>query len=347
MSAKKILFRTDGDIKIGTGHIIRSLALADMLKQDFKIYFACQKLDSNLTKIITDNGYELIGLPVCKDYLKDAENLISHLDQDIILVLDNYFFTENYQQAVKKHCKKLVSIDDLNEGHFYSDVVISHSEHLKGVNYSCEKYTETYLGGDFALLRKPFLESSNFERNFESNSKILICLGGADPTNQTLRIIQALNLTQKELTVKPVIGVSNPNYKIVQSWVTKNQQNSKLKIEMLSNLSPEKMTFQMQNSDLIFCAGSGIAWEVCCIGLPMIVGIIADNQIGIADVLGKKEAAISLGWYKDISIKEIADSFAKLISDDGFLKTQVFKQKKIVDGKSAQRLLNIFNRISK
>ena len=167
MKEYKIFFRTDGYKDIGLGHIIRCLALGEMLRDDFQIVFACQKRDNEVLNIIRKEGFDLIELPVEEDYDTDAETILAYLDQNIILILDGYHFKETYQQIVRPYCHRLVCIDDIHSHHFYADAVINHSEHSKYVKYSCEPYTRLYRGAKYALLRKPFLKNADFDRNFE------------------------------------------------------------------------------------------------------------------------------------------------------------------------------------
>jgi len=341
----KIIFRVDGHQHIGLGHIMRCLALADMLRDKFGIVFACQPHDDNISFLIRKEGLNLIELPLQDDYEKDAEILTAYLDKRTILGLDGYSFREEYQLIVKPHCSKLVCIDDIHSYHFYADVIINHSEHAKYVEYSCEPYTKLKLGGKYALLRKPFLEHSNFRRYFEKPVKnILICMGGSDAGNLTLKIIQSLGLIELDLNLNVVVGVANPNYKSLLRWTRVNEK-SKLKINLLSNLSAAEMCKQFMKNDFLFVPGSTTAWEACCIGIPMIVGVIADNQIRIAEILGKKYAALNVGSYKDTPIDEIKTQFLELINDKDTLQKFVVQQKMIVDGQSKWRYNKLFSEI--
>ena len=47
---KKILFRADGNEEIGYGHVIRSLALADMLKENFECIFVTRFLINRFSR---------------------------------------------------------------------------------------------------------------------------------------------------------------------------------------------------------------------------------------------------------------------------------------------------------
>ncbi len=98
----------------------------------------------------------------------------------------------------------------------------------------------------------------------------------------------------------------------------------------------------MQN-DFFFTPASTTSLEACCIGIPMIVGIIADNQIEIASILEKREAALNIGWYSDNSADKIKKKFLKLMNDDDKLRKFAIRQKMIIDGQSDRRYREIFS----
>ena len=99
---RKIYFRADAGPEIGYGHYIRSLALADMLKRDFD----CKMFTQSPTNYQIKEARTIcpvIALPndESKFYL-----FLDLLEGDEIVVLDNYFFTTDYQRAIKaKGCK--------------------------------------------------------------------------------------------------------------------------------------------------------------------------------------------------------------------------------------------------
>jgi spore coat polysaccharide biosynthesis predicted glycosyltransferase SpsG len=118
---RKVIFRADAGQNIGYGHFIRSLALADMLRNDFDILFATvnptdyQKAE--LAKVCPFIGFkEETHFNDFRYFLKGNE----------IVVLDNYFFTTDYQKAIKEKGCKLVCIDDMHDKHYVADVVINH-----------------------------------------------------------------------------------------------------------------------------------------------------------------------------------------------------------------------------
>ena len=341
---KKVVFRVDGGKKIGLGHVTRCLALADILRKDFQIQFFCQPIDEDVLTMIKGDKFEVIMLPLKNDWIKEAELFKSYIDDACIVILDGYIFREEYQRIIKTRCYKLVCIDDINDYYFYADIVINHSEHAKFIKYQTELHTKKLFGGDYALLRKPFYENCDFKRTYDSTvKKLLISMGGADPENQTLKVLKSIELLNENLTVNVVIGLANPYYKNISQWINTSRKKN---IFLYSNLQASEMCDQIIQNDLIITTGSTTAWEACCIGIPMIVGVIADNQIQIASVLARMKAAVNIGFYKTATLEGLSNAYRKILKNKQFCYELVENQKKIVDGKAKKRYQKAFREIA-
>ena len=59
----RFLFRVDGSTKIGSGHVMRCLTIAEALKSRNVESFLSRKLMGNINDIITKKGFKLIELP--------------------------------------------------------------------------------------------------------------------------------------------------------------------------------------------------------------------------------------------------------------------------------------------
>ena len=94
---QKIFFRADADKQIGYGHFVRSLALADMIKEDFDCIFFTQS-PTEYQKREIQKVCPLIELPSNDTKLVVFLNF---LQGDEIVFLDNYFFTSDYQLQIK------------------------------------------------------------------------------------------------------------------------------------------------------------------------------------------------------------------------------------------------------
>ncbi|MBR2165902.1 MAG: UDP-2,4-diacetamido-2,4,6-trideoxy-beta-L-altropyranose hydrolase, partial [Paludibacteraceae bacterium] len=158
-SKRKIYFRADAGPEIGYGHYIRILALADMLKQDFDCtMFTQTPTDYQLRECET--VCPIVALP--KDDSK-FDTFLDYLRGDEIVVLDNYFYTTDYQRAIRAKGCQLVCIDDMHDKHYVADAVINHGCLDKSL-FDVEPYTRLCLGMDYALLRRPFRNPKTCDR---------------------------------------------------------------------------------------------------------------------------------------------------------------------------------------
>src|SRR5690554_1973465 len=134
MASKTLLFRADGNNQIGMGHYIRSLALAQMLKNHFNCAFAIQNPIPAQKKNIETACERIIELKT-----SNKDEFLNFVSSQDIVVIDNYCFSTEYQRAIKSKGCKLVYIDDLNDKHYVADLIISNTIG-SGVQYSKENY---------------------------------------------------------------------------------------------------------------------------------------------------------------------------------------------------------------
>jgi UDP-2,4-diacetamido-2,4,6-trideoxy-beta-L-altropyranose hydrolase len=75
----------------------------------------------------------------------------------------------------------------------------------------------------------------------------------------------------------------------------------------------ENMAHVMAYSDLAIGAAGSTSWERCCLGLPSMIGVLADNQVFIADALQAAGAAKTFVFNKEMTairtvLAELADA---------------------------------------
>ncbi len=257
---KKIFFRADAGPQIGYGHFIRSLALADMLKDDFDcFFFTTNPTDYQIKEI------EKICAPISLKENSGIDDFIDFIAGDEIVVLDNYFFTTENQKAIKDRGCKLVCIDDMHDKHYIADIVINHgidNPHLLNV----EPYTRLCIGLDWALLRKPFLELSEIKR---IRGNLFLSFGGADFNN----------LTRKYLPILASIdGIDKISVVIGDGCILEEPIFDSYKINFYKNLSAEQMASLMQESEYALLPTSGVCMEALACGCKVLGGYYVDNQ---------------------------------------------------------------------
>lgn len=325
-----ILFRADGNSKIGLGHVMRSLALAEMIGEDFKTIFVIKNPEIKLAETIRQTCDELVDI-------SDESEFIDMLKPDELVVIDGYQFKGSYQKEIKKKAKALIAIDDKADLHFYSDLIINHGS--AGINYDKEPYTKILYGSKYLLARKPFLNAAKQSRKVTTANSLFICLGGADPFNHTIKILKAGLACDHINTIHLVVG-SAYKFDSELDAISKNISIQK-KIVKHQNLDAVKMVEIMRQCNIAVSSASSISLELCCVKIGLLIGTVADNQSEINKLLEENGCAISCG---DLNIKteEEIIGYLKKLQDVFLINNMIQKQKKLFDGLSAERIKGLF-----
>lgn len=342
MSKPRIVFRADGNSKIGLGHLIRTLALADSLKNDFYLCFVIQNPNKFVQNQILEICDEIKIIPDNINYHDDVKNLLSLLNVDDIIVLDGYNFKTEYQITIKRNGNKLVYIDDIFSFHIVADAVINHANGVKAEKYKIEKYTKLYLGSEYALLRKPFLEGAKQQREITNPDSVFISMGGADVKNITYKIIKSIIDISEIKKINILISTINPNRENLFNYIhTLNNHEFKF----YENISADDLYKLIKSSDIAICPASSISLECCSVGIGLVTGYTEDNQKNNLEGYENKEVAVNLGNLNNISEKEINNQLRNLLLNTNNINKQIKNQKTLIDGKSPERFVEIFKNL--
>lgn len=286
INSRKIFFRADAGPQIGYGHFIRTLALADMLKEDFDCVFVT----------VNPTAYQINEMSkVCRFISLQAENhfdsFLSLLQGEEIVVLDNYFYTTNYQRKIKEKGCKLVCIDDMHDKHYVADVVIN-----QGVSdpalFNMEPYTQLCLGLEWALLRKPFLKAAALASQRACSDKIetiTVSFGGSDYYGLTEKVIRILLQIDSVKRINAIVG---------DCFDSENKFANE-KVALYKQIPAEKIAELFLNCDLAVLSASTICLEALACGTRVAAGWYVDNQKDFYDYLLQNNYIYGLGYIRN------------------------------------------------
>lgn len=299
------LIRVDSSIKIGTGHVMRCLTLADLLQRNGdRVFFLCRKVEGNLGSIIQERGYKTYWIKSNQWNLEnDAQETIEVLKvvNPDWLIIDHYQIDENWERKVYSKVKYIMVIDDLANRKHICDVILDQN--------FCENYEKRYdqlvsdktvklLGPSFLLLREEFYIP--ITRKNKKQKSLLLFYGGSDPTHETSKALDALEeLNFFNINVDVVVGSSNPNREVIKERCLKRNYQYHCQIDYLAEV--------MKQADLSLGAGGVAMWERCFLGLPSIVTIVAENQRESIEAAEHFGAVWNLGWHKDVKVYQLVD----------------------------------------
>lgn len=335
-----LLIRADANAQIGTGHVMRCLALAQAWHDaGGHVVFVMATESPALEARLRSEGMEVIYLsaqPGSTDDAIQTADLARQMGANRVVV-DGYYFGASYQRVIKDSGLYLLFIDD--NGHaeyYYADVVLNQNIHAhEGLYGNREPYTQLLLGTCYVLLRREFLKWRGWKRAIpEVARKVLVTMGGGDPDNVTLKVIQVLRQVEVNgLEAVVVVGGNNPHYEELQSGV----RDSRFPIRLESNVT--NMSELMAWADVAIAAGGSTSWELAYMGLPHLILVLADNQRLIAEYLATMGVAVNLGWHENLSSAKIVQAVTHLLITARRRVEMAQRSQQLVDGGGVSRVL--------
>ena len=334
-----LVIRADATVQIGTGHLMRCLALSQAWQLDGgqSIFVMASEAPACEARLQSE-GMEIVHLSNCPGSDADAiqtADYACHMNASWV-VLDGDHFGATYQRIMKESKLRLLVIDDNGHAeHYYADIVLNQNLHgREGMYVNKEPYTELLLGTRYVLLRQEFLRRREEKKAPKVANKLLVTLGGSDPNNVTLKVIRALQqgeICDMEITV--IVGGSNPHLQELQSAI----RDSRLTIRLESNVT--NMSALMAWADMAISSASCTSLELAFMGVPTLLLELAPNQHYAAEGLDTARVAINLGRAEHLSSSAIAREIMRLQLAMSKREEMAQRGRQLVDGKGTHRTL--------
>ena len=269
-----------------------------------------------------------------KEDLGLMTNLVSSYENPWIL-LDGYFFDEDYRSAIKKCGCSILMVDDYQHlEQYYVDAVVNPGYITRVGDYKSHMHTEYFLGPEYAFISDD-LESSLGEISDKMfrNYHILVTLGASDSANQTEKVLKALNMGfRSDMDVVVVVGPLNQNFGMIKD-ITRDMCG----VEVVYDI--KSMVDLYQWSDVAITAAGSTCWELAYMGVPMITIVVAENQIAISEYLENSGVSLNLGWFQCIKEEDINLLLYGLLDSHDSMRDMNKKGKILVDGYGCDRLV--------
>ena len=342
-----IIFRTDGNETIGSGHVMRCLSIANAIaSRNEKCLFVLA--DSSFEGIINELGYDSVVLN--SDYsdmnneLEQFSEIINNI-QPWLVIIDSYYVTKEYLASLK-NIAYTVYIDDLASFAYPVNCLINYNIYGKDLDYKgLYKGTgclpDMLLGIEYIPVRAMF---KNVEKRVQKQivDDVLISTGGADPIHLALEITRYIRSINDTKRYHILVGAMNPDYEEILQIASACEN-------VIVHHNVKNMRSLIMSCDIAVSASGSTLYELCACGVPMIIYTLADNQI-----LGNKKF-IDLGLakscgdlrYSDNPVKTIFDGVSDLCDNYQIRCSVGAKMQSVVDGNGADRIADALLRFSR
>jgi UDP-2,4-diacetamido-2,4,6-trideoxy-beta-L-altropyranose hydrolase len=340
-----VLIRADAGARLGIGHVMRCLAFAQAWQDaGGQVEFLSASVSPLLRLRLASERMEVTDALAPPGSDSDAGATIARATSIGAkwIVVDGYQFGSEFQQSLKDAGFKLLFIDDYGHcDHYCADLVLNQNLYAHERLYTQRhKRTTLLLGARYALLRREFLCWDGFQRRTPSVArKLLVTLGGADPDNVIVKVLQALAaLRHDDVDVRAVLGPANQHAK--QQLESSRFEN----VELLADVT--KMPDQMAWADMAISGAGSTCWELLYMQVPSLLIVLADNQRGVAAELQERGLSWDLGCANNLSSERIATAVRQLLASTRNRERMSELGRNLVDGKGAFRIIQAVNELT-
>lgn len=323
---------------------MRGLALAEhVIARGGHVELAAIALDGALAARAAATGVQLrrpqrdlaIGGAADADWLADTA---AAMGADWV-VTDGYGFDADYQQRVHAADACQLVVDDYGHSERYcAELVLNQNLSATAAMYrERSAHTRLLLGPDYAMLRREFSATPPHAAPADRASRLLVTMGAADPHNTTARILAGIALVDDAaLRVRVVVGPSNPRAAELRAQLN----DSRIVLVDASQNMAEHMAW----ADMAVTAAGSTTYELCCMGVPSLVVVLADNQQPVARSLGQAGAAVELGWHHALTADAVATAIVALCPDRERRQALARHGRQLVDGRGCDRVVAALER---
>ena len=240
---KNILILTEASHSVGLGHLKRCMFLSDKLSKFFNVYFFLKNkslLNDSYNHFSIKNLNDKINFSSLIIDLKNVNNKYLNLI-DRIGIKNRIIISDKVIEAVKARLTIIPYIDKKNS---------QRKNIISGVN---------------ALIFDDNLKKLSSKKiDIDKNKSVLICMGGSDPKNLTLKIVNNLmKLNLSQIKFKIILG---PLFNRDNKIKIKKLLNSKKNFYLIDN--PQNFYQIIQKCNFGIINSGNIKYELASLGVP-------------------------------------------------------------------------------
>lgn len=334
----KVWIRADGNEHIGTGHVMRCLAIAEALEAaGAQVCFVMA--DAGAADLVKSRGKEVRILHTQYDHMEEElPTLLSAISEESpdILLVDSYYVSEHYFLQLTEHVWT-ACMDDKSFRSYPVDMIINYNIYGDRALYHPEP-EQSLMGVKYAPLRPEFCDVEYTVR--DKVQAILLTTGGSDRYDLAGQILRAVP-AGLQAVFHVVSGIFNPHYEELCHMAEEDPR-----IRVHRNVS--RMSELMKECDIAVTAGGSTMYELSAIGVPMISFSFVDNQEMIVDTFYKKNIVCYGGNYLTEGghmPEQIVKHIERLMESRKLREHYSTLERRLVDGKGAVRIAEEFCRI--
>ena len=344
MKPGRVTFIADASDNIGMGHVYRCSTLADaLIDKGWNVSFLAKQ---GLSAAILPEGKEIKVhyVPDFDDakYEQRVTDVLKREQIDVV-ILDLWehhqalhsFLATDLELGIVTLTMFNYEIPRFEDASVYIGMESLGYDEIEGTG---GKLVKIYSGSDYIIIRKEFERS--FQKTFrDSDNRILVTMGGADPEHFTEKVIEAIELIEFPVDCDVIVGKLNVNKKKILNRHVQLKQNIRFHEHV------EDFASLMSAADIAVINGGMTRYELGVLGTPYIAISIHERQQGITERMTSLGGGINLGIGNNLTPDNVSSAIQGLIKDVDLRRGMSSKMKTICDTRGVFRIIKIIEKI--
>ncbi len=280
-----VVFRVDESVRVGRGHMSRSLALAEvLLGAGAQVSFWCLDILSATKSALQRRGIQVVEL-------MDDDDFLDRDWTDKIVIVDGYQFGDIFWQRLRdSHPRRTVCIDELRGVRYVADLLICYNDGVNEEQFDLAPYTRLLLGGRYLLLRNEIHDAARLMDRPTPRRAVMLAAGGTRQESWVTEILSYLRRVDPIAILWVLSGRRLPAGK-----VARRAGICRGRVRFFSGLKPAEILRLFRRAKYLVTPASTVMLEAFAVGCPIVSGWVAENQRNSLDFYERKGLIINMG----------------------------------------------------
>lgn len=336
VTAGRLVIRADADTRIGTGHVMRCLALAQhWIDRKGTVDLLSHTLPENLGSRARAEGITVNSdLPPITDIGGTVDAICARKPDWV--VVDSYEATVALLDALAGRGMRTLVLDDVGRlPQYRATLLLNQNLHAAPSLYKGRTEAGLLLGTRYALMRRDLRAGLAARQHADEARRLLMLVGGSDPDGVSCRLVEVARMLSSEhgVQVRLVLGPAN-----TRAADVRNAARGHDGIDILQNVDAMAPLYRW--CDLAVTAGGSTVWELAMYATPMVIGALADVEVTLAEAVAERGAALFLGRFATCEPEKIVATLASLLQDRRRRRTLGDAAHGLVDGNGVERVFD-------
>ena len=319
-----ILFRCDGSVGIGMGHVVRCLALAKYIERlhKIKISFIMKKSGHANEMIKEFFPVKILNYDNNNKYREWISKYI--IDKHIkIFILDvrNDLKRIDLKYIKSKTGVKIVTIDDNEQKRLETDMAfyppVPQLDLMNWKDYG----GKVFSGFEYFILREEFSKTYSLAKN--DIPKILVSMGATDPKNITKIVLETLKDFNKKFKIVVLLGKNCPHKAEINDLIIE----ASIDVDLIIN--PTDIVKILSKIDLGIISFGITAYELASLGIHSFYFCHSNDHEMSSRIFVKRKMGSIFGVRQNIDLKLLSDGISHFLNGNESLNKKNITKLKI------------------